>query len=98
MSFKIGDKVSWTSQSAGITRVKHGEVIHIVPPGERPPSMVGTGIARKHESYVVRAIADNGSGRSRLYWPHVSKLTHTVPAADERQINVAAPVNESNGG
>ncbi len=36
-SFKIGDKVSWTSQSGGFTRTKTGVIARIIKAGGRAP-------------------------------------------------------------
>lgn len=76
MSFKVGDKVTWTSQSAGSTRTKIGDVVEIVHDDELPTTKKkDIGMQRKHESYVVRAYAVNRSTKStKLYWPRVSKL------------------------
>jgi hypothetical protein len=79
VNLKVGDRVEWTSQAAGIARTKRGVVIWVVKPGERPVipnfgAVRGAGMPRNEESYVVRA-------GGRLYWPRVSQLR----AADERK-------------
>jgi len=62
----VGDRVTWTSQSAGTVKTKTGEVVRVLQPGERP-GWKNQGASRDHVSYVVRV------GR-RLYWPRVSQL------------------------
>ena len=54
---KLGDKVTWTSQSAGIVRTKIGIVVDVVPPHATPPKIKNPGKPREHESYVIRASA-----------------------------------------
>ena len=71
-TFKVGDRVKWESQAAGISAVKIGDVIMVVPPGATP-EIKGAGMARAHESYVVLAKTDY-SNRKRTYWPLVHKL------------------------
>jgi hypothetical protein len=36
MTFKVGDKVKWTSSSNGSSKTKVGEVLVIIPPLSRP--------------------------------------------------------------
>ncbi len=67
-TWKVGDPVIWTSQSAGTWKTKRGVVEMIVPAGKRP-EIRGAGLPRDHESYVVRA-------GGRAYWPLVAKLEH----------------------
>jgi hypothetical protein len=76
VTFKVGDLVEWTSQAAGITRTKRGEIVEVIAAYKR----VNFGgyirrSTRDHESYVVKA---NG----RRYWPRVAHLkaaVHEVP-------------------
>lgn len=70
--FKVGDKVTWRSQAAGSYTNKKGEIIEVIPAGQRP-KIPGCGYARKHESYVVKAEAES-TGRTRKYWPIVTLL------------------------
>ena len=44
-TFKMGDRVRWESQAAGISQMKTGEVVHVIPPGSTP-DMKGVGGAR----------------------------------------------------
>lgn len=76
MTFKVGDKVTWTSKAGGITRTKVGEVIEVVPARMVPVSMPGLmGRPRGYVSYVVRAVAVGTMTESiRAYWPHVGLL------------------------
>ena len=34
--FKIGDRVRWSSQAAGITKIKEGQVVAVIPMGIPP--------------------------------------------------------------
>ena len=75
MRFEVGDRVAWTSQSAGAWALKVGEVTEVIEAGTHPgrgDAFSQPGGARDHESYVVRASAE---GRpKRRYWPRVSLL------------------------
>lgn len=75
---KVGDRVAWTSQSAGRSKAKRGTVVEIVLPGERP-NIKGVGWGRDHVSYLVRE--DSG----RLYWPRVAHLKSDETGAAEEQ-------------
>lgn len=70
--FKKGNKVKWTSQSAGHTKTKEGIISEVVPAGSPPigykPNGGPAGCARNHESYVVTV-------GKRTYWPRVSQLS-----------------------
>lgn len=77
---RVGDEVEWTSQSAGNRRTKRGTVIRVLPDGARPDRLSANrfpGMARAHESYVVRA---NG----KTYWPRVNQLRRANPAYEEK--------------
>lgn len=67
--FKLGDRVAWTSSASGKTSRKEGEVVAVVPAGERPPpkGLRDPGAPRDHESYVVVV-------GTKRYWPKVDKL------------------------
>lgn len=53
MSFKIGDKVKWTSQASGFKKEKQGVIHHIIKPGEVPT---------RHEIYsVINPVRSDGS-------------------------------------
>lgn len=68
--FTTNQKVTWASQAGGHLKVKQGEVIAVVEPGQLPTALgfkVGEGMARKMVSYVVKV-------GSKLYWPRVSAL------------------------
>lgn len=88
-ALKVGDKVSWTSQSHGHTKTKEGVVAQVVRAGDRPnreafPSLykgAGPGYSRKTDSVVVMVGA-------RPYWPLTNKL-HRSEAATE---DVPTPV------
>lgn len=85
MKFKIGDKVTWSSQAQGFRRDKQGEVVEVVAVGQRPNRErfetlyrgSGCGGGRKRESYVVNTAAP---GRApKYYWP-VESLLNPAPA------------------
>jgi hypothetical protein len=73
--FKINDIVTWTSQANGCWKQKVGIVAQVVAAGQLPDrdqfrtlyTGAGVGMARGHESYVVKV-------GSRIYWPRVSAL------------------------
>lgn len=78
LKFKVGDLVTWTSQSQGSTTTKTGRVFAVVPADTLPQLYLcgftgrsggGFGCPRDHESYLVKV----GNSR-RLYWPLVKKL------------------------
>ena len=78
MKLKIGDRVSWESQSAGYWKKKKGVVAEIVPIRGNPspgafPSLhrwSGCGLGRNHVSYVIVC----GPCGGKVYWPRVSAL------------------------
>jgi hypothetical protein len=89
--FKIGDKVSWTSQSRGYSASKIGFVAAVIPSGGMPdptefPSLykgLGVGGYRNHVSYVVRV--SHGPGRQdSVYWPLAKKLVAVHPPIAEK--------------
>ena len=84
MMFNVGDKVEWTSQAAGTTRVKVGEVLEVVPPWTNPRTRLREPrFWRDHVSYVVRAVAlGRKSGRASNYWPRVSALRPASPGGE----------------
>ncbi len=74
-TFKVGDQVSWSSQSGGYVKSKSGTVAEVVP-AKRSPSRelfdalykgAGVGLPRDHQSYVVMV-------GSRPYWPRALAL------------------------
>lgn len=77
----IGDRVTWTSQSAGTWTTKRGVIVSIVPPGTRPERISNPGCPRDHVSYVVRARLDGG--QSKRYWPRVELLQEARGGARE---------------
>jgi hypothetical protein len=72
--FSVGDRVEWTSQSAGIVKHKEGDVVQVVPPGGYPVGVRNPGMSRNHLSYVVRV------KRRGLYWPRASALRWAPPS------------------
>lgn len=86
MTYKVGDKVWWESQSQGHATTKTGEVVHVFRPGEAPNarflglkfpdhnhSFLGGGFGRGHQSYLV-SVQTTKKAKPRLYWPVVAKL------------------------
>ena len=82
MAFAQGQKVRWSSQSAGVTKVKEGTIEQVVPAGAYPDQKrfeqlyrgPGVGLARAHESYVVRVPGKTAKAAGKLYWPLVRNL------------------------
>lgn len=80
MSFKIGDKVTWTSSSNGTTKTKTGAIVDVIPPKGRIPEihrefgLEGYGMPRDHESYVVHVPGKTDKAKGKRYWPLVNKL------------------------
>jgi len=79
MTFKVGDKVRWTSSNT----LKTGKVTHVVPAGKKPSlfgvfDAGGGGLPRDHETYIIRGKKQNSRGESygsaANYWPLVSLL------------------------
>ena len=74
----VGQKVKWTSSNTE----KVGEVVAIVPAGKTPrdvghPKAGGGGMARDHESYVIRGQQiwrGELQARKAWYWPVVSLI------------------------
>lgn len=81
---KVGETVGWVSQSGGFKTKKVGTIMVVVPANVNPAKMIpegygcnsksGYGIARDHESYLVKVV---GKGR-KLYWPMVKNLKKGV--------------------
>jgi hypothetical protein len=72
----VGDKVTWKSQSHGISKTKTGVVVVVIPKRTNPLSIDEVkkmqlcfeyGSMRDHESYLVKA-------GYRVYWPRVKHL------------------------
>jgi len=80
---RIGDTVTWTSQSQGSVKTKTGTVVAVVPPKEDPMSLLpqgmkldSWGLSRPRESYLVQV-----GKQTRLYWPREGTLMKIEPAA-----------------
>lgn len=84
LKFTIGDAVTWSSQAAGISKIKHGTVVQVVPPKTYPEREQfvqlyrgsGVGLSRDHESYVVRVPGKTEKSSGKLYWPRANALDH----------------------
>lgn len=78
----VGDKVTWTSTSAGYTRTKTGVIEQVVRSGDLPDRTrfvalyrgPGVGMPRDHESYVVRVPGKTEKSQGKLYWPRANQL------------------------
>lgn len=78
---KLGETVRWTSQAAGIAKTKEGQIVQVVPVGQRPDrdrfrqlyTGPGVGAPRMEVSYVVKV-------GPKLYWPRTSALIPCVTA------------------
>lgn len=79
--FKVGDRVTWTSSSAGVTKTKTGVIEAVIPAGQRAPGK-NRGYSRNHESYTVRVRNQSGS---RLYWPLVAHLHPVTEPSDQER-------------
>ncbi len=88
----VGDQVKWTSQSAGITRTKRGEVVEVVLERESPHTLLQSlGSPRDHQSYVVRAYVEGADKkRYRKYWPKVSHLMRVFPGPEVNDVGSSA--------
>lgn len=79
-TFKVGERVTWSSTVAGVTAAKVGTVVEVVAPwfvgangAGRPRLFKVPGIAgrRTRTSYVVRVVDGD---RIRTYWPRPDRL------------------------
>lgn len=85
--FNQGGSVTWTSQSAGVSKTKTGVVEQVVAPKGMPDRVCfvqlykvpGVGLPRDHESYVVRVPGKTTKSAGKLYWPRTSALANTTP-------------------
>ena len=83
MTFGIGDRVTWESQSAGYSKKKSGVVVAVVPPRQFVNYCIPCGFLlksipgkpRPHESYLIRVGAS-----ASLYWPRVAMLNKEADA------------------
>lgn len=83
MILQVGDKVKWTSQSAGYTKTKCGTVVFVLNPGQPVTAVLLSqlglrsacnkkswyGAPRNHETYLVCL-----PNSKRAYWPRVKHL------------------------
>lgn len=88
---RVGDRVEWTSQAGGHSKVKVGKVAAVVPAGQDPSAVwmalaalpgtrhhvvrLGGAGARGHESYLVTVDGPSATSSPRIYCPRVSALT-----------------------
>lgn len=76
-AFKVGDKVTWTSQAQGSWTTKVGTVVAVVLAGNYPPKVApptNYGHPRDHTSYVAHVPTKTGKGAGKHYWPKVENL------------------------
>lgn len=83
--FVLNDQVMWTSSSAGVRKTKHGRVEAIIPAGghltpEQARQADAWGVARKHQSYLVRVPGKTPRAKGTLYWPRVQALARPSPS------------------
>lgn len=72
MTFKLNDRVRWSTQGRGRVTERLGFVAEVVPAGKRPRrNLQDPGQPRDHESYVVQVLTPGGY---QYFWPHVVKL------------------------
>lgn len=98
---RVGDRVSWSSSSAGFSKLKEGDVVLVVPSGEHPSSLTKFeslkrnhrkqryflwGKPRNHESYIV-SVRSGQKAKPSLYWPRVSALTKLQSKKEETGLN-----------
>lgn len=85
--FKVGDRVTWSSQAGGFTAEKTGVVVALVPAGRGATESLPyelkrmalprryDGWPRDHESYVIKVkVGKMDNALPVLYWPRVSGL------------------------
>ena len=89
--FKVGDTVTWESQSNSRTTIKTGQVIAVLSPCERPDKKLGKTALndytlmfdccynnlRKAVSYLISVPSKSGRGKPKLYWPLTKNLKST---------------------
>ena len=100
MGYKIGDMVTWTSQSHSYYTTKVGKVVAIIPAGINPEhwffhlkssrSRWGRGGARDHKSYVVDVDGVK-------YHPIVKHLQSYIPVKDFKGYTQIVPLNYKEG-
>ncbi|PQV79353.1 hypothetical protein BS424_17360 [Cronobacter sakazakii] len=83
MNFKLNDEVKWSSSSNGVTKVKIGVIVEVIPAGvnvrrfELGRQLDAPGLPRKEESYIVCVGPKPGSrAKPKYYWPRVNALRH----------------------
>ena len=81
-SFKEGDEVTWSSQANGVSKVKIGEVVEVLPAGKSilksrfRDGLDASTIPRDEESYIVCVGPKPGTrAKPKYYWPRVSALS-----------------------
>ena len=81
MKVKLNDEVKWSSSSNGVTKVKIGFIVEVIPPGvnvkkfELGRLLDAPGLPRKEESYIVCVGSRPGSrAKPKYYWPRVNNL------------------------
>lgn len=94
--FKVGDRVTWSSQAAGGYTTKVGAVVAVIPSGDDQSALraaidklvkagthrsaYGGGWGRDHESYLVEVVVGGPKAKKVLYWPVASLLTFASSA------------------
>lgn len=78
--FSIGSLVQWSSSANRTTSIKKGVVEAVIAPKCYPTDAQrkeadAYGMARDHESYLVRVPGKTVKAKGKLYWPRVSGLS-----------------------
>lgn len=90
MTFKEGDKVSWTSKSGGVLRRRAGVVVKVVPPLKIVTTSDLETELKEFQTYGVRKQLSHSSGlrveesyivavaqnesKPKIFWPHEYQL------------------------
>lgn len=92
MKFKLNDEVKWSSSSNGVTKVKIGFIVEVIPPGvnvkkfELGRLLDAPGLPRKEESYIV--CVGPRPGYRRVKSPNAGTNQHWAIEGREYRVNV----------
>ena len=90
--FQKGQTVRWRSQSNSQTTTKHGIIVAIIQPGERPHDIftchpyrcMFDGLSRKEVSYLVEVAGKTQRAKKRLYHPRTAALKSAMDEGRDR--------------
>ena len=100
--FKVGDLVSWKSQSYGSITKKEGVICAVVPADSQPYDIISVtkkmsefnrmfdGNPRPILSYLVEVPSKSGRGRTKLYWPRAEKLEGVLNKEEVKMMNISS--------